>query len=152
MFVTRGLGAVGARHVAEIDARWFFDLEKRFAVDGAVGVEELIRDVSEDRGATGGDATLDDQDQEAGKKLIDVDGGFKLRNLRQEVGGQVEGVAGLGGEKGADSGTGAEVVEAKPKMGIGGVEAATLAVGETVQASAAGFGATLGRLVLRCDW
>jgi hypothetical protein len=145
---TNRLGAIRTGNV-DFDMRSFVQMEWSFAVDGAVGVEELIGDVGESSSAACGDAALGDKDQEAGKKLVDVDGRVKLGELGEEVGGEIEGVAGLGGEKGTDSGTGAEVVEAKPKMGIGGVEAATLAVGEAVLTAAAGPVMALGRLVLR---
>jgi hypothetical protein len=153
MFITLRLGTVGARHVAELNdgSSGVAEGQEIFAVDGAVRVEELVGDVGEDGGAACGDAALGEEDQEAGKKLVDVDGGVKLRELREEVGGEVEGVAGRCGQKGADGGAGAEMVETEPKMGIGGVESATLAVGETVLAAATGFGTTLGRLRLRCD-
>jgi hypothetical protein len=65
-----------------------------FAVDGAVGVENLIGDVGHDGGAARSDAALGDEDEEAREKLVDGEGGVKFGGLRQEVGGEVFEVAG----------------------------------------------------------
>jgi hypothetical protein len=46
-----------------------------------VGVEELVGDVSEDRGAARGDAAFGDQSEEAGEKLAEIDGGREFGEL-----------------------------------------------------------------------
>src|ERR1700726_234987 len=53
-------------------------------------MEELVGDVGEDGGATGGDAVLHDEDQELGQELIDLIGGLEVVELDQEVGGKVD--------------------------------------------------------------
>ena len=60
------------------------------ALDGDEGMEELVGDVGEDGGATGGDAVLHDEDQELGQELIDLIGGLEVVELDQEVGGKVD--------------------------------------------------------------
>jgi hypothetical protein len=69
-----------------------FELEKVFAIDGAVGVEELVGDVGEHGGAAGGDAAFGDEDHQPGEELVDVDGGVELGEFGYEVGGEVFGV------------------------------------------------------------
>jgi hypothetical protein len=59
-------------------------------------VEELVGDVSEDGGATRGDAILHDEDQELGKELVDLLGGLQVVELAEEVGGKVD-INGLSG-------------------------------------------------------
>jgi hypothetical protein len=70
----------------------FFDLH--FALDGAVGVENLIGDVGHDGGAAWSDAAFGDEDEEAGEELVDGKGGVKFGGLREKVGGEVFEVAG----------------------------------------------------------
>src|SRR5712664_3328356 len=66
-----------------------FELEKVFAIDGAVGVEELVGDVGEDGGAAGGDASFGDEGEEAGEELADVGAGGEFGKFGEEVGGEV---------------------------------------------------------------
>src|SRR5712691_7947398 len=82
------LVALGARQI-EDNLLWLFGLSILFALDGAVGVEELVGDVGQDGGAAGGDAAFGDEDQEAVEKLVDVHGGIELRELGKEIGGEV---------------------------------------------------------------
>jgi hypothetical protein len=62
-------------------------LEVVIAGDGAVGMEELVGDVGQDRGAARGDGTFGDELEEAGEKLVDVDTAFELGELGEELGG-----------------------------------------------------------------
>src|SRR6266852_3853728 len=81
----------GAGDIAGLEAgrAGVLELEKVFAVDGAVGVEELVGDVGEDGGASGGDAAFGDEDQQPGEELVAVDGGVELGEFGEEVGGEV---------------------------------------------------------------
>ena len=84
-----------------------------FAVDGAVGVQELVGDVSQNGGAARGDAALGHLDEEAGEKLPDVGAGGELGEFGEEFGGEVHEVTlGLlaGGTHG---GTDGEMVKTK---------------------------------------
>ena len=62
-------------------------------VDGRKSAEELVGDIGENGGTTGGDAILDNKAEEFGQKLIDGNGGAKLGKLG-EGGGKV----GIGGD------------------------------------------------------
>jgi hypothetical protein len=62
-------------------------LEVVIAGDGAVGMEELVGDVGQDRSAARGDGTFGDELEEAGEKLVDVDTAFELGELGEEFGG-----------------------------------------------------------------
>jgi hypothetical protein len=67
-------------------------LEVILAGDSAMGVEKLVGDVGHDGGAAGRDAAFGDEDEEAGEKLVDVETGAELGELREEFGGEVFGV------------------------------------------------------------
>ncbi len=84
----------GAGDIAGLEAGrvGVFELEKVFAIDGAVGVGELVGDVGEHGGAAGGDAAFGDEDHQPGEELVDVDGGVELGEFGYEVGGEVFGV------------------------------------------------------------
>jgi hypothetical protein len=89
--------ATAAGPVAEVELSGaFFDLE--FAVDGAVGVEDLVGDVGHDGGAAGSDAAFGDENEEAGKELVDGESGVKFGGFGEKVGGEVFEVAGCGDE------------------------------------------------------
>jgi hypothetical protein len=60
------LGSVGARDVKDDFGLLFFD--------GAVSVEKLAGDVSEDSGAPGSDFVLGEQKQETREEGVDLDG------------------------------------------------------------------------------
>jgi len=82
-----------ARDIADLDHRdLFLELEKVFAVNGAMAVEELVGDVGQDGGAARGDAAFGDKDQELGEKLVDVDGRVELGEPGEEFRGEVEGI------------------------------------------------------------
>ena len=101
-----GLLAGWAGDIADLDY-WdlLLELKKVFAVNGAVGVEELVDDVGQDGGAAGGDAAFGDENEEAGEKLVDVDTALELGELGEELGGQVEGIIWRLLKPGADGGT-----------------------------------------------
>src|SRR6266852_4544755 len=63
--------AFGARQIHDD----FLGLVVRFFLDGAVGVQELVGDVSEDGGAARPDAALGDLNEETGEELADVGAG-----------------------------------------------------------------------------
>jgi len=67
-------------------------LSIRFLSDGTVGVEELVGDESENRGATRRDASFGDQSEETRQELTDVLGGAEFgealgEEVRRKVGG-----------------------------------------------------------------
>jgi len=72
--------ARGAGKVAEVDGDGGrFRGRCEVAVDGMVGVEELVGDVGEDGGAAGGDAAFSDEDEEAaGEASFYVEGGIEF--------------------------------------------------------------------------
>jgi hypothetical protein len=53
-------------------------------------VEELVSNVSENGGATSGNAILHDKYQEFGKELVDLLGGLQIVELAEEIGGKVD--------------------------------------------------------------
>jgi hypothetical protein len=119
-------------------------LEKVFAVDGAVGMEELVGDVGQDGGTAGGDAAFGDENEEAGEKLVDGDGGIELGEVGQEFRGEVVGVVLWRlGHGGAQSG----VAEAKVGVVVQDRETALAAVGGVMSAAWVLHGAGFSRLV-----
>jgi len=96
-------------------------------------VEELIRDVSENGGASRRDAASGDQSEETGEKLTEIDSGRELREVGEEVGGEVFRIviqlqgSGRFGQ--------AEMVRTKAEVRLRASEAATLPIGEAVQAA-----------------
>ena len=96
-------------------------------------MEELIRDVSENGGASRRDAASGDQSEETGEKLTEIDSGRELREVGEEVGGEVfRIVIQLQGSGGFGQ---AEMVRAEAEVRLRASEAATLAVGEAIQAT-----------------
>jgi hypothetical protein len=69
----------GMRDVDD-DLLWFLG-ESGFEGDGAVGVEELVGDIGEDRGAAWGDAAFGDEGEEAAEELADVDCRRRIRRV-----------------------------------------------------------------------
>jgi hypothetical protein len=127
--------AIGSRQIHD-DSHGFVVLDAIFRVDGSVRVEELVGDVSENRGAARGDAAFGHLDEEPGEKLPDVGAGGELGEFGEEVGGEV-GEIDLGLlARGPHGGAHREVVKTETKMGIRGGVAASFAVGETVLAAA----------------
>jgi len=107
-------------------------LEKVLAVDGAVGVEELVGDVGQDGGAARGDAAFGDENEEPGKKLVDVNAGIEFGELGEKVGGEIFRVVlwrlGRGGAQGG-------MAETKVRTGVEDGETAATAVGGEVAAA-----------------
>jgi hypothetical protein len=98
-----------------------------------VRVEELIGDVSENGGAPGRDAAFGDQSEETREKLPEIDSGRELGEVGEEVGGEVfRIVVQLQGSSGFGQ---AEMVRTKAEVRLRASEAATLAVGEAIQAT-----------------
>jgi len=82
-----------ARDVADLDhGNLVLELEEVFAVDGAVGVKELVGDVTQDGGAAWRDTPCGNKDQELGEELVDVNGGLELGEFGEEFGGEVKGI------------------------------------------------------------
>jgi hypothetical protein len=79
--------ALGAREVKE---NWLILL---FLIDGPVRMEELVGEVAEDGGAAGRDASSGDLNDETGEEFLDVLAGGKFVESREEVGGEILGVA-----------------------------------------------------------
>ena len=100
---------------------------------GGYGAENLVGDVGEDGGAARGDAAFSDEDEKAGEKLVDGEGGVKLGELGEEIGGEVLEVAGRGeeGETGGDFAL--EMAEAEAGFWTG--KAAAPAIGIAMQAA-----------------
>jgi len=63
-----------------------------FLLDSREGAEELVGYVSEDGGAARGDAVLGEMDEERGKEVIDLRGGFEGGRVRGKNGAE----AGIG--------------------------------------------------------
>ena len=124
----------GAGDIAGLEAgrAGVLELEKVFAVDGAVGVEELVGDVGEDGGAAGGDAAFGDEDHQPGEELVDVDGGVELGEFGEEVGGEVFRIVlwrlGHGGAQGG-------MAETKMRAGVEDGETAAGTVGGEMAAA-----------------
>src|SRR5216683_106857 len=114
-----------------------FELEKVFAIDGAVGVEELVGDVGEHGGAAGGDAAFGDEDHQPGEELVDVDGGVELGEFGEEVGGEVFRVV-LDGHRNGRGGVCLGVAEARARVSWQAGEAAALAVGIKIRTAGEG--------------
>jgi hypothetical protein len=122
----------GARPVAEVEFKAFFlGLDGIVAGDGAMGVEELVGDVGHDGGASGGNAAFGDEDEEAGEKLVDVDAGAELGELREEFGGEVFGVILRRLGRSEQSG----MTETKMGAGVQNNETAAAAIGGEVTAA-----------------
>jgi len=96
-------------------------------------VEELIRDVSENGGAARRDAAFGNQSEESAEKLAEIDSGRDLGEVGEEVGGEVFRIviqlqgSGRFGQ--------AEMVRTKAEVRLRASEAATLPIGEAVQAA-----------------
>ena len=108
--------ACGAGDATWLDLADFLKDDRLFLADGAVGVEELVGDVSEDGGAARGDTAFGDEDEEAGEELVDGSGGVEFGRLREEIGGEIFEVVGreCKGEAGVDSA--AEMAEAEASL------------------------------------
>jgi hypothetical protein len=99
-----------------------------FEGDGAVGVEELVGDVTKDGGAARGDAAFGNKDQEPCEELVDVNGGLELGELGEKFGGEVFRVV-LDGHGNGSGGVWLPMTDAKARVNLRAGEAAALAVG-----------------------
>src|SRR5467141_2468597 len=96
-------------------------------------VEELIGYVSENGGASRRDAASGNQSEEAGEELARIDSGGELGEFGEEVGRKVfRVVIQLQGSGGFGQ---AEMVRAEAEVRLRASEAATLAVGVTIEAT-----------------
>ena len=126
--------ALGARHIVD-DSDGLFVGGIGFEDDGAVGVEELVGDVSEDRGAARGDAAFGYKSEEAGEELPDVRAGGELGEFGEKVGGEVFRVVlqglGRGGDQGgmAETEIGASIQNSKTARATVGGEMAAAWIG-----------------------
>lgn len=104
----------------EADPRDLVSVVVELEVDGGKGAEREIGDEGEDCRAAAGDAVLDEEECELGEELIDLNGGFEVREGVAEGGGEVDSV-GLGVlERG--------MTETEAGAGIQGAKAAAAAV------------------------
>jgi hypothetical protein len=109
-----------------------------------VGVEKLIRDVSENGGAPRRDAAFGDQGEETGEKLAKIDRGRELGELREEVGGEIfRVVVQLQGSGGFGQ---AEMVRTESEVRLRASEATTLPVGKAINATSGIVKRDVGRL------
>ncbi len=96
--------AVGFRHVDD-DSLW---LAGFFLLDGGEGAEEEVAGIGHDGSAARGDAVLGLKKKEAGKEIVDGDGGTELCETGDEFGGEIGGfvkllpAAGVLGAKGGE--------------------------------------------------
>jgi hypothetical protein len=96
-------------------------------------VEELIRDVSENGGAARRDAAFGNQSEESAEKLAEIDSGRDLGEVGEEVGGEVFRI--VMQLQGSGRFGQAEMVRTKAEVRLRASEAATLPIGEAVQAA-----------------
>ena len=114
--------AVGAGHIEDD----LSGLGVFFFGDRGEGAEELVGDVGEDGGATGGDFVLREEEEQAGEEVVDLCGGGEVVEVDGKGGGYF-GRVGLICGKRRVCGT---------EVGVGGsVEAAAASVGEDVGAA-----------------
>ena len=97
-------------------------------VDGGEGAEFEAGDISQDGGAAGGDAVLDEEAGEFGEEVVDLGGGAEVDGLVAEGCGEI-GVGDLGVRMRGG------VARAELRIGVAGEEAAAGAVGELVVAA-----------------
>jgi len=117
--------ACGAREIDD-DLLRLVVLLAVLAAKGALGMEQLVRDVRQNGGAAGRDAALGDEDEQPREELLDVGGRLELRELGEEFGGEILGVR-LGGRRAGmtETKTGAGVQNGKTTLtAIDGVVAA----------------------------
>jgi hypothetical protein len=130
--------ALGARKVEDD----FLGFGVEFAVDGALGVEDLVGDVGHDGGTARGNTAFGDEDEEAGEILVDGESCVEFGGFGEEVGGEVFEVDGLLGLRSTDGGVQGEMAEAEAELRSHPGKTAALAVGKAVLAA--------GRFVLSC--
>jgi hypothetical protein len=97
---------LGAREVDD-DLRFVFEFGMDFVLDGGEGTEEQVAGVGHDGGAARVDAIVGLKAKEAGKEVVDGDGGFEFGETGDEFGGEVGGLVAFiptAGVVGAESG------------------------------------------------
>ncbi len=80
---------VWLRHGRELGFGWIGDVGFAVVVDARVGAEEESADMSEDGGATGGDAVFGDEFKEIGEGEVDALRGLKILSALEEKFGMV---------------------------------------------------------------
>jgi hypothetical protein len=83
--------SVGARHIND-DSLWLVVLRVAFVLDGGKRAEEQVARVGHDCGATRGDAVLGLEQKEAGKEVVDRDGGLEFGEASDEFGSKAGGL------------------------------------------------------------
>jgi hypothetical protein len=121
--VVRGRGGGGRIRGTEDDGAEFV-VRVEFVVDGGEGAEFEAGDISEDGGAAGGDAVLDEEAGEFGEEVVDLGGGAEVGGLVAEGCGEI-GVGDLGVRMRGG------VARAELRIGVAGEEAAAGAVWRT---------------------
>ena len=107
-------------------------------------MEELIGNVSENRGAPRRDAAFGDQGEETGEKLAEIDRGREFGEIGEEIGGEViRVVVQLQGSGGFGQ---AEMVRTESEVRLRAREAATLPVGKAINATSGIVKRDVGRL------
>jgi hypothetical protein len=89
-------------------------------IDGAVAVQELVRDVSENGGAARGNAALGDKDKKFGEEHVDFRGECVFGDFPEEFGREIVGVR--------LDGTRLGMAETKTGVGVQDAETALAAV------------------------
>jgi hypothetical protein len=130
-FLLPGPVALGARKVEDD----LLGLGVDFALDGALGVEDLVGNVGHDGGAARGDAAFGDENEEAREILVDGEGGVKFGGLREKVGREVFEVAGRGDEGEASDELHFEVAGTQAGFGGDAASAAASAILVDMQAA-----------------
>src|SRR6266571_3421171 len=104
----------------------------RFFLDGAVRMQELVGDVSENGSAARPDAALGYLDEETGEELANVGAGGEFGKFGEQIGGKVDGVTGGRREGGRDR---MKVARTKAGLGFQPGQRAALAIGEAIMAA-----------------
>ncbi len=128
--------ALGARQVEDdwlgLVVQFLF-----FLLDDAVGMQELVGDVSENGGAAGRHAAFGCLDEEARKEIAQVFRGGEMGVAGEEVRGEVCGVIGKRGEDGGDFQT--EMARTKTKLRFQAAKTALGAIVIAMQAAGVGW-------------
>jgi hypothetical protein len=69
-----------------------FRMQFAVIVNGAVGVQELVRNVSENGGAARRNATLGDEDKKFGEEHVDFRGECEFGDFPEEFSGEIVGI------------------------------------------------------------
>jgi hypothetical protein len=120
--------ALRVAHIAD-DLNWLVGifLGVEFAIDGGEGAEELIGDVREDGGAAWGNFVFSEEEKKASEEIVDGDGRAEFLEIGDEDGGGCSGLLLILRELAMSETVGG--------VKCGGIEATTLAIGETMVAA-----------------